>query len=85
MIVACDLDPARLALAAELGATHTCAPEALRETLKTLPACTHAIDTVGTQQTIEAALSALAPRGACATVALRSGANPVTVSQSALL
>lgn len=45
----------------------------------------HALDTVGTQETVTLGLGALAPRGVCASVALRAGANAVTVSQSQLL
>ncbi|MFD4958353.1 alcohol dehydrogenase catalytic domain-containing protein [Microbacterium sp. NPDC058389] len=72
---------ARRALALELGATAAHDPSSLAA----MTGFTHALDTVGTQGTTEAALAALAPRGVVATVALKPGANPVTVSQSRLL
>lgn len=71
----------RRALALELGATEAHDPAAI----DTLAGFTHAIDTVGTQETTDAALAALGPRGVAATVALKPGANPVTVSQTRLL
>ena len=71
----------RRALALELGATEVHDPT----TVGTALGFTHAIDTVGTQGTTDAALAALAPRGVVATVALKTGANPVTVSQTRLL
>ncbi|MFB7894415.1 alcohol dehydrogenase catalytic domain-containing protein [Microbacterium sp. NPDC056044] len=72
---------ARRALALELGATEAVDPDAAGS----LTGFTHVLDTVGTQATTDAALAALAPRGVAATVALKPGANPVTVSQSRLL
>ncbi|GAA5209566.1 alcohol dehydrogenase catalytic domain-containing protein [Microbacterium kyungheense] len=72
---------ARRVLAREVGATETHDPAALDG----VTGFTHAIDTVGSQGTTDAVLAALAPRGVAATVALKPGANPVTVSQSRLL
>ncbi|GAA5196338.1 alcohol dehydrogenase catalytic domain-containing protein [Microbacterium jejuense] len=76
-------DPAagRRALALELGATEAHDPAALDR----VTGFTHALDTVGTQATVDTALAALAPQGVAATVALKPGANPVTVSQTRLL
>jgi len=71
----------RRALALELGATEAHDPSALGGAT----GFTHALDTVGTPATTDAALTGLAPRGVAATVALKPGANPVTVSQSRLL
>ena len=81
-IVVSDPSPRRRALALSLGATaaHDPADPALHEA-----AATAAIDTVGTQDAIDTGLAALAPRGVLATVALRAGANRVTVSQTRVL
>ncbi|RLK46713.1 alcohol dehydrogenase catalytic domain-containing protein [Microbacterium telephonicum] len=79
IIVTDPLDERRR-LALDLGADEARGPDA--------PAVTDVscvLDTVGTQETVALGLSALAPRGVCATVALRAGANPVTISQSQLL
>ncbi|MGM7698899.1 alcohol dehydrogenase catalytic domain-containing protein [Microbacterium sp. A84] len=81
-IIVSDPDPARRALALELGATEAWAPGELDARRLGV---THALDTVGRQDTIDAGLAALRPRGVCATVALHSGSNRVTVSQSQLL
>lgn len=79
-IVVSDPSAERRALALRLGATRAIAPEDAGGIV-----ASRALDTVGAQDTIDAALSSLAPRGVCATVALRPGSNRVTVSQSQLL
>ncbi|MGW8483027.1 alcohol dehydrogenase catalytic domain-containing protein [Microbacterium sp. NPDC055903] len=78
-IAVSDPDASRRALAVELGATEAVAPG------DALGRFTHAIDTVGREETVGAAIAALEPRGVCATVALRAGANAIAVSQSQLL
>ncbi|WES64067.1 alcohol dehydrogenase catalytic domain-containing protein [Microbacter sp. GSS18] len=75
-------DPARRRLALGLGAEKVVTPDDfvpddVRHDL--------AIDTVGTQRALDAALGSLRTPGTCATVALRRGANPVTISQTAML
>lgn len=84
-IIACENDPVRRELALQVGATHACSSADLAAARTDLPAVTMAVDTVGTVDTITAALSALAPGGRCVTVALKPGRNVVQVSQSALL
>ncbi|MDN4483135.1 alcohol dehydrogenase catalytic domain-containing protein [Demequina lignilytica] len=81
-ITVVEPDAGRRALAIELGADAAVAPDAFdpRATAHDL-----AIDTVGTQESLDAALGGLASPGVCATVALRPGVNRVTVSQTALL
>ena len=81
-IVVSDPSRRRRDLAVSLGATaaHDPADAALRDA-----AATVAIDTVGTQDTIDTGLAALAPRGVLATVALRDGANRLSVSQTRIL
>lgn len=79
-IIVSDPSAERRALALDLGATRAVAPGAAGRI-----DASHVLDTVGTQETIDAALSSLASRGVCATVALRPGSNRVTVSQSQLL
>ncbi|WP_200807822.1 alcohol dehydrogenase catalytic domain-containing protein [Demequina sp. NBRC 110056] len=81
-ITVVEPDEARRALAGELGADAAISPEEARELRGTHDL---ALDTVGTQAAIDLALGALVTPGACATVALRGGANRVTVSQTALL
>ncbi len=81
-IVASDPSPERRRLARDFGATEAVAPDALDA--RTL-AATHALDTVGNQETIDTGLAALRPQGVCATVALHAGANRISLSQSQLL
>ncbi|MFE5408909.1 alcohol dehydrogenase catalytic domain-containing protein [Microbacterium sp. NPDC056569] len=83
-IVVSDPVGARCALALEVGATEALSPDALAA-LRPAPLFSHVLDTAGTQPSIDAALAAVAPRGVAATVALKPGANPVTVSQTRLL
>lgn len=83
-IIASDPVPSRRELALTLGATEAVAPEEVGRAVVG-PSATHVLDTVGTQGTLDTALSALAPRGTCATVALKPGANRLTLSQSRLL
>ncbi|MCT9819734.1 alcohol dehydrogenase catalytic domain-containing protein [Microbacterium sp. W1N] len=79
-IVVVDPLEERRRLAQELGADQALEPgEVLAQPVS------HVLDTVGTQSALDLALAALAPRGVCATVALRAGANPLTLSQSQLL
>ncbi|MDN4474365.1 alcohol dehydrogenase catalytic domain-containing protein [Demequina sp. SYSU T00192] len=75
-------DPARRELALALGATRALAPAELEVRRGSFE---HALDTVGSQEALDLAIGALATPGTCATVALRRGGNPVTVSQTALL
>ncbi|QTX03794.1 alcohol dehydrogenase catalytic domain-containing protein [Agromyces archimandritae] len=84
-VVVVEPDAGRRTLALELGATAAVEPEELAALLRATRPADRVLDTVGTPAAVEAALAALASPGACATVALRSGANPVTVSQSRLL
>lgn len=81
-VVVSDPDADRRELARELGAAEAYAPDDLDP--RRLRA-THVLDTVGRQETIDTGLTALRPLGVCATVALRAGANRVSVSQSQLL
>lgn len=84
-IIVCEPDPTRRALAAALGATTTAHPDELSAALEHTGRATHALDTVGAQSSIDAALGALESSGVCVTVALRAGENRVSVSQSSLL
>ncbi|MFF2486541.1 alcohol dehydrogenase catalytic domain-containing protein [Microbacterium sp. NPDC058062] len=83
-IVVSDPVGARRALALEVGATEALSPHDLAAQ-RPAPSFSHVLDTAGTQSSIDAALAVVAPRGIAATVALKPGANPVTVSQSRLL
>ncbi|WP_203581604.1 alcohol dehydrogenase catalytic domain-containing protein [Microbacterium hibisci] len=80
-IVVTDPVAARRSLGLELGASQALAPEDLGRSA----VFTHVVDTVGSQASIDTAIAALAPRGVAATVALKPGANPVTVSQTRVL
>lgn len=73
---------ARRDLARALGATSAVAPDDL---VATGAQATSVLDTVGSQSAVDAALAAVAPHGVCATVALRTGSNRVSISQSRLL
>ncbi|WP_082097322.1 alcohol dehydrogenase catalytic domain-containing protein [Demequina silvatica] len=81
-ITVVEPDPGRRALALELGADLAVPPD---QAADAGPGFAAVLDTVGTQQTTDLGLRALASPGICATVALRPGVNPVTVSQTALL
>lgn len=89
-IVAVDPLPARRQLARELGAHLALAPDEVGERAGGIKkalgrSVDFALDTVGTQAVLTQALLALGAPGICATVALRGGANPVTLSQTHLL
>ncbi|WP_082110141.1 alcohol dehydrogenase catalytic domain-containing protein [Demequina phytophila] len=81
-ITVVEPDPSRRALALELGAERAVPPEDGASLGRGFAA---ALDTVGSQAALDLAMRALTTPGTCATVALRPGANPITVSQSALL
>jgi aryl-alcohol dehydrogenase len=89
-IVAIDPVAARRQLAVELGAHVALTPDEVGERSSGLKKAVgrtvdFSIDTVGTQPVLAQAMSALATPGTCATVALRGGANSITVSQTHLL
>ncbi|UOE43075.1 alcohol dehydrogenase catalytic domain-containing protein [Agromyces larvae] len=84
-ILVSDPVPARRALALELGATAAVAPDDLAGLLRTTGQMRYVLDTVGTQPAMDAAMAALGPRGVCATVALRPGANRLSIAQGRLL
>ena len=84
-IIVSDPLPARRDLALDLGATAAVGPDGLAEAIAAGGPVRHVIDTVGTQETTDAALAALAPRGTVATVALRPGSNRVSIAQGRLL
>lgn len=79
-ILVVEPSPHRRALALRLGAH-----EAVESGMIGADEFTHALDTVGTTQSLVAAMDALAVRGTAVTVALRAGVNPVELSQSRLL
>lgn len=82
-IVVSDPSDARRALARELGASDVLAPDELAPHVR--GAATHVLDTVGVQDSLDAAIDALAVGGTCATVALHAGRNRLELSQSKLL
>lgn len=84
-IVVSDPLAERRALALELGASEAVAPGDLAAALADALPFTHALDTVGSEPAVDAALAALAPRGVVATVALKPGSNRIAVSQTRLL
>lgn len=84
-ILVSDPIEARRMLALELGATVAVTPGQVDAVLADRGAVRLALDTVGTQDAIDTALAALAPRGTCATIALRPGSNRLTIAQSRLL
>ena len=73
-LVAIDLDDGRLALAKELGATHTLRGDApnLAATLREMVpgGLNYTVDTTGVPAIMRAAIDALAPRGTCALIAM---------------
>ena len=79
-IAAIDPDPRRRALALELGATEALAPDGAGDLRVDA-----ALDTVGSQEAVSAALGALRSPGTCATVGFRGSRNPVTIDQGRLV
>lgn len=74
-IVVADLNAARLAVAEELGATHTIdssAEDASRR-LRALRGVHHSLDTTGVPEVIGAAIKALRPGGVCGLVGAQRG------------
>ena len=79
-IVAVDPNPARRALASELGATRTADPAALGRLR-----VHHAVDAVGTGAVVRQALEVLRSPGHCASVGFRGPRNEITIDQGHLL
>lgn len=88
-IIVVDVQPARLALALELGATHVInasKEDPVQATLAlTSHGVTYAIDTSGVRRAMEQALASLAPRGTCVWLASTSPSLEVPVSPFYLL
>ncbi len=76
-IVAVDLNPARLELARELGATHTFdgqQPDLLAQLVEVTGGGAHyALDTTGVPAVIQTAIHALRPTGTCGLVGVQQG------------
>lgn len=75
-IAAVDVNPARLELARELGATHTfdgAAPDLALSLLQETGGFQYALDTTGLPQVINTAIGALRPAGVCGTVGVQQG------------
>jgi aryl-alcohol dehydrogenase len=89
-IIAIDVNPERLALAGELGATHTVRAETGRSALPDLRAIcgdgvSHAFDTSGQAAVLRDAVSGLAPRGSCAFVGGGRAGDEVAIEINPML
>ncbi len=89
-IVAIDLNPARLEIAKELGATHAFNPKDTSDLLwaimdVTAPGVHHSLDTVGLGPVIRQALEVLRTPGHCASVGFQGLENEITIDQGHLL
>jgi aryl-alcohol dehydrogenase len=89
-IVAVDLNPARLELAKELGATITVNPSESADLVwevmdAAAPGVHHALDTVGISPVVRQALEVLRTPGHCATVGFQGLENEITIDQGHLL
>jgi aryl-alcohol dehydrogenase len=89
-IIAVDLNPGRLELAIELGATHTINPAETDDLLWTVqemaaPGVHYAFDAVGLGPVIRQALESLRSPGHCVTVGFQGLENEITVDQGHLL
>ena len=86
-IVAVDMQPARLALALELGATHTVDPVDSDLTASLNAAmpdgANFALDTTGREDVLQAAINALATGGVCGLVGIAAG--PLRMDTRALM
>jgi aryl-alcohol dehydrogenase len=89
-IIAVDLNPARLELATELGATHTINPKETQDLLWRVqelaaPGVHYAFDAVGAGPVVRQALESLRSPGHCVTVGFQGLENEITVDQGHLL
>lgn len=88
-IVAVDINAERLALACELGATHTIdgsnTADVVWDILQISGGLHYSVDAVGLGSAIREALSALRSPGVCATLGLQGLENDVTIDQGHLL
>jgi aryl-alcohol dehydrogenase len=88
-IVAVDLSDDRLALARELGATHTFNPSSTKDVVWEILEATGGLDcsmeAVGLGSVVREALMSLRSPGVCATVGLQALDNDITIDQGHLL
>jgi aryl-alcohol dehydrogenase len=89
-IIAVDLNPARLKVAKELGATHTINPKDTSDLVWDVmdvaaPGVHHSLDTVGIGPVIRQALEVLRTPGHCASVGFQGLENEITIDQGHLL
>ena len=88
-IVAVDLNDDRLALARELGATHTFNPSSAKDVVWEILEATGGLDcsmeAVGLGSVVREALAPLRSPGVCATVGLQTLENDITIDQGHLL
>jgi aryl-alcohol dehydrogenase len=89
-IIGVDLNPARLDLATELGATHTINPGEIDDLLATVqelaaPGLDYSFDAVGAGPVIRQALESLRSPGHCATVGFKALSHEITIDQGHLL
>jgi len=89
-IVAVDLNPERLEIAKELGATHAFNPKDTQDLVWEImdvaaPGVHHSLDTVGLGPVIRQALEVLRTPGHCASVGFQGLENEITIDQGHLL
>ncbi|CAN5387548.1 NAD(P)-dependent alcohol dehydrogenase [soil metagenome] len=89
-IIAVDMNPARLELARELGATHCINPTATKDlvwdVMNLVPNGVNcSLDAVGSNQVIRQALEILSSPGHCVTVGFRGLQHDITIDQGHLL
>jgi aryl-alcohol dehydrogenase len=89
-IIAIDLNPARLELAKELGATHTINPTETKDLVWAVmeiaaPGVHHSLDAVGLAPVIRQALEILRSPGHCVTVGFQGLEYEITIDQGHLL
>lgn len=89
-IIAIDLNPERLELAKELGATHTVNPAETKDLVWNVmevaaPGIHHSFDAVGTGPVIRQALEILRSPGHCVTVGFQGLEHEITIDQGHLL
>jgi aryl-alcohol dehydrogenase len=89
-IIGVDLNPERLAIAADLGATHTINPSEVDDFLWTVqelaaPGLHYSFDAVGAGPVIRQALESLRTAGHCVTVGFQGLEHEITIDQGHLL
>lgn len=89
-VIAIDVNPERLEVAAELGATHLINPSGIGDVVAAVLAASprgvdHSVDAVGLSSVVQQAVAVLRSPGTCATLGLQGPLNDTVINQGHLL